>query len=309
MKNLTILRGHGKGGVPEPFQSIVLSRGELWTIVGNTGSGKSRLIKDIEQLSDGDSVTGRHVLLDGAAVPIDCRQRESTRLVAHLGQNMRFVLDTTVEDFLTLHAQCREKAISPAAVLELANDITPEPVFASHNLNQLSGGQARALMIADIALVCDSPVVLIDEIENAGVDKEKAFLHLKNQDKLVLVVTHDPHTALMAHKRIVLHGGAVTAVVERSPQEAELYGELSLAYQQHQTYQSLLRKGAHLLLRLFYSTGTISVFCIREKSNSSIDWLSACQTRTSTCESAISGLDTRNICRNIWPDRMPFSRI
>ena len=85
MKNLTILRGHGKGGVPEPFQSIVLSRGELWTIVGNTGSGKSRLIKDIEQLSDGDSVTGRHVLLDGAAVPIDCRQRESTRLVAHLG--------------------------------------------------------------------------------------------------------------------------------------------------------------------------------------------------------------------------------
>lgn len=247
MKNLTILRGHGKGGVPEPFQSIVLSRGELWTIVGNTGSGKSRLIKDIEQLSDGDSVTGRHVLLDGAAVPIDCRQRESTRLVAHLGQNMRFVLDTTVEDFLTLHAQCREKAISPAAVLELANDITPGPVFASHNLNQLSGGQARALMIADIALVCDSPVVLIDEIENAGVDKEKAFLHLKNQDKLVLVVTHDPHTALMAHKRIVLHGGAVTAVVERSPQEAELYGELSLAYQQHQTYQSLLRKGAHLL--------------------------------------------------------------
>ena len=221
MKNLTILRGHGKDGVPEPFQSIVLSRGELWTIVGNTGSGKSRLIKDIEQLSDGDSVTGR--------------------------QNMRFVLDTTVEDFLTLHAQCREKAISPAAVLELANDITPEPVFASHNLNQLSGGQARALMIADIALVCDSPVVLIDEIENAGVDKEKAFLHLKNQDKLVLVVTHDPHTALMAHKRIVLHGGAVTAVVERSPQEAELYGELSLAYQQHQTYQSLFRKGAHLL--------------------------------------------------------------
>ena len=32
----------------------------------------------------------------------------------------------------------------------------------------------------------------------------------------------------MAHKRIVLHGGAVTAVVERSPQEAELYGEPSL---------------------------------------------------------------------------------
>lgn len=28
-------------------------------------------------------------------------------------------------------------------------------------------------MIADIAFICDSPIVLIDEIENAGIDKEK----------------------------------------------------------------------------------------------------------------------------------------
>lgn len=30
-------------------------------------------------------------------------------------------------------------------------------------------------MIADIALLCDSPIVLIDEIENAGIDKERAL--------------------------------------------------------------------------------------------------------------------------------------
>ena len=38
---------------------------------------------------------------------------------------------------------------------------------------------------------------------------------LQKKDKLVLVVTHDPHTALMARRRIVLAGGAVAAVVER----------------------------------------------------------------------------------------------
>lgn len=52
-------------------------------------------------------------------------------------------------------------------------------------------------MIADIALLCDSPIVLIDEIENAGIDKERALGLLQRHDKLVLVVTHDPHTALM----------------------------------------------------------------------------------------------------------------
>ena len=71
-------------------------------------------------------------------------------------------------------------------------------------------------MIGDISLICDSPIVLIDEIENAGIDKQKALNLLCRQDKLVLVVTHDPHTALMSEQRIVLSGGAITAVVRRT---------------------------------------------------------------------------------------------
>ena len=90
--------------------------------------------------------------------------RISGQLVAHLGQNMRFVLDTTVEDFLRLHARCRSREITPKEILKLVNEITPEPVTLGQSLNQLSGGQSRALMIGDIALVCDSPIVLIDEI-------------------------------------------------------------------------------------------------------------------------------------------------
>ena len=59
MENLTILPGRNRQGQPEDFISIHLARGRLYTIVGNTGSGKSRLIKDVEQLAQGDSVTGR----------------------------------------------------------------------------------------------------------------------------------------------------------------------------------------------------------------------------------------------------------
>ena len=56
MRSVIILAGCGKDGRPEPFDSISLERGGLYTIVGNTGSGKSRFIKDIEQLACGDSM-------------------------------------------------------------------------------------------------------------------------------------------------------------------------------------------------------------------------------------------------------------
>lgn len=246
MHKMTILSGRGKDGAPEQVSSLTLSRGVLYTIVGNTGSGKSRLIKDIEQLADGDSLTGRRILLDGQAVPLSRREEISAGLVAHLGQNMRFVLDTTVEDFLKLHAQCRGKSVDFEQILTLTNRITPEPVSMGENLNHLSGGQSRALMIADVAMICDSPIVLIDEIENAGVDKEQALELLRSQDKLVLVVTHDPHTALMARSRIVMEGGAIMAYVQRTPQEEALYETLSIAYRRQRQHQTLLRKGEHL---------------------------------------------------------------
>ena len=47
MHKLTIYGGNDKYGNPEGIQRLDLFRGELYTIVGNTGSGKSRLIKDI----------------------------------------------------------------------------------------------------------------------------------------------------------------------------------------------------------------------------------------------------------------------
>ncbi len=246
MLTLTILSGKDKSGAAEGFDALILKTGELYTIVGNTGSGKSRLIKDIEQLADGDSVTGRRILCD--ARPVDRRQRQalSSGLMAHLGQNMRFSLDTTVAEFLALHARCRTKCVETEAVLALANGITPEPIASAQHLNLLSGGQTRALMIADIALICDSPVVLVDEIENAGIDKTRALALLLGQDKLVLVVTHDPHTALMADKRIIMQNGAVKAVLARSAEESALFDALSAQYARQRQQQALLREGGRL---------------------------------------------------------------
>ncbi|MCD8568309.1 MAG: hypothetical protein LRY50_08180 [Geovibrio sp.] len=67
-------------------------------------------------------------------------------------------------------------------------------------VTSLSGGQSRALMIADTAFLSKSPVVLVDEIENAGIDRKKALELLVKEEKLVLMATHDPILALMGSK-------------------------------------------------------------------------------------------------------------
>jgi len=59
-------------------------------------------------------------------------------------------------------------------------------------------------MIADVAILSKSPIVLIDEIENAGVDRKKALNLLLKEDKIVLIATHDPILALSSDKRIII---------------------------------------------------------------------------------------------------------
>ena len=60
-------------------------------------------------------------------------------MVAQLSQNMNFLADMTVGDFLSLHAKCRgahSKCVN--AVVELANTLTGEPIKKEHDLTILS---------------------------------------------------------------------------------------------------------------------------------------------------------------------------
>lgn len=246
MDAITVMAGTDKACHPEKFDSIELRMGRMYAIVGNTGSGKSRFVKDVEQLSAGDSPTRRRVLVDGRQLGYQERSEFERSSIAHVGQNTRFVLDVTVEEFVAMHARCRGRVPCIDDVVALANEITPEHVRRESKLNVLSGGQSRALMVADVALVCDSPIVLVDEIENAGIDKVAALSALCRADKLVLAVTHDPHTALMAHERIVMKGGSVACVRARSEREKEAFVSLDGQYRRQRALQQALREGGEV---------------------------------------------------------------
>lgn len=227
--SLTILPGHDKNGEPEGFDRLTVSSSQIISIVGPTGSGKSRLLADIEWAAQGDTPTGRSILINEEKPDNKWRFSSGNKLVAQLSQNMNFVMDLTVQEFLELHAQsrlCDNADTVIARIIEEANHLAGEKFRLDTPVTSLSGGQSRALMIADTAILSTSPIVLIDEIENAGIDRKKALKLLVAEDKIVLMATHDPLLALIADRRIVIRNGGIHKVITTSEQERELLEEL-----------------------------------------------------------------------------------
>lgn len=229
INQITVLGGVNKCGERETVPRLEIHAGEIVTVVGPTGSGKSQLISDIEYWADGDTPSRRQVLINGLTPDAYAAQSSLRRLVAEISQNMNFVIDMSVRDFLLLHAQSRliERAEEIAReVVDCANQLTGEPFKIDDCLTSLSGGQSRALMVADVALLSNAPVVLIDEIENAGINRLDALRMLTGQGKVVLVVTHDPMLALLADKRVVMKNGGMTRLLNASHNEKALLNRL-----------------------------------------------------------------------------------
>ncbi|MGY0711264.1 ATP-binding cassette domain-containing protein [Azospirillum argentinense] len=221
LRSLTILGGRDKTGRPEAAE-VTLRAGDVACIVGPTGSGKSRLLADIECLAQGDTPSGRRILIDGAEPEPGLRFAAHRKPVAQLSQTMTFVVDLTVGEFVAMHARCRgvpDAGSRVAAVIACANDLSGEPFGPDAALAVLSGGQSRALMIADTALLSASPVVLIDEIENAGIDRRRALDLLVREEKIVLISTHDPILALLGQRRLVIRNGGIAEVIATGPDE------------------------------------------------------------------------------------------
>lgn len=229
LRKISILRGKDKDGKPEKIEQIDIQTGEVLSVVGPTGSGKTQLISDIEQYADGESPTHRSILFNDLSADDYAGGQALRYLVAEVSQNMNFVIDMSVEEFLLMHAQVRtikkpQKVIKD--VLAVTNELAGEPVFCTDNLTVLSGGQSRALMVADVALISNAPIVLIDEIENAGINRLNALEFLAGQGKVVLLVSHDPTLILMANRRLVMKNGGMYKIHQTSREEKKVLNSL-----------------------------------------------------------------------------------
>lgn len=246
VQSLTIIAGTNKSGEAESFGEFTIRTGEIIAIVGPTGSGKSRLLGDIEWVAQKDTPTSRQILINNEKPDYKWRFSTSDKLVAQLSQNMNFVMDLTVAEFLDLHAESRmveNKEDIIEKIITCANDLAGETFDLTTPITSLSGGQSRALMISDTAILSKSPIILIDEIENAGIDRKKALSFLLSQDKIVLMATHDPMLALLGDKRIVIKNGGIHKIIKTSEEERAMLSEIEAVDQKVQNLRTSLRQG------------------------------------------------------------------
>ncbi len=227
IERISVLAGRGRRGEGDAVPRLDFRMGDVVSIVGQTGSGKTTLINDIEMFADGDTPSGRRVLIDGEPVPAEFRDDPARNPVALITQHTTFLSDLPVGDFLHAHARIRkatadEMATAVARTLDFANELTGEPIAPASRMTELSGGQTRALLIADATVICHTPIILLDEVENAGIHRGRALELLRRHRKIFIFVTHDPNITLLSDYRIVMKEGRVADVLSTDDTERSL---------------------------------------------------------------------------------------
>jgi 2-aminoethylphosphonate transport system ATP-binding protein len=185
--------------------SLTLKRGELLTVLGRSGCGKTTLLRFIAGFVEAErgrlSIAGR----DLSATPPHRRNLgllfQSYALFPHLSvfENVAFGLRAR---------GIRGNALSSrvAAVLKLV-----QLGDAGHLLPAaLSGGMqqrvalARALVIEPEVLLLDEPLSALDANLRASVRSELKALHERLPDLTIICVTHDQDDALVLSDRTLL---------------------------------------------------------------------------------------------------------
>ncbi len=252
IKELTIMGGRGKSGDREPVTKVKMKMGQIISIVGPTGSGKTELINDIERFANKNTPSMRQVLIDGDVAPDDFIGDPSKNPVALITQHTNFLSDLPVNKFLETHARIRQNLSGQELealvtnTIDFANKLTGESIILESAMTELSGGQTRALLIADAVVIGNSPIILLDEIENAGIHRTKALELLKGYRKIFIFVTHDPRIALLSDFRIAMSSGSMQKVIMREDKEKRVEDELRKMDDLLSDYRMKIRAGEQL---------------------------------------------------------------
>lgn len=222
INKITIIGGIGKDGQKENVERFELKMGDIISIVGPTGCGKTTLINDIELFANNNTPSERRVLINDEPIPEDFSFDPSKHPIALISQHTNFLSDLPVGEFLKIHAMIRGSESCELMIeetLDFANQLTGEAIIRESAMTELSGGQTRSLLIADAVIIGNSPIILLDEIENAGIHRTKALKLLKKHKKIFVFVTHDPRIALLSDFWIIMKKGAMQKIITTNSEE------------------------------------------------------------------------------------------
>jgi len=195
--------------------ALTLEQGEIVTIVGPNGSGKTSLLRAI--IGAAQPATGTITLTPGLKI-------------GYVPQRLSIdqTLPITVERFMRLTDPIGRDACKRA--LEAAG----APDLLGRQMSQLSGGQFQRVLLAR-ALINRPDVLLLDEATQ-GLDQpgSAAFYQqieaVRNETGCaILMISHDLHVVMSASDRVICLNGHVCcegspAVVASAPEYRALFG-------------------------------------------------------------------------------------
>ncbi len=196
--------------------SFIVPQGQFLTITGKSGSGKSTLLYQLGLL---DIPTSGEALIDGKdLVKATESERTHTRLndLGYIFQDYAILpslsalentmLPLLMQGYSVNQATKKAKmALDKVGLLDRMNNLP----------SQLSGGQQQRVSIAR-AISHDPKVIFADE-PTANLDSEtseqviKTFIDLNQEGQTIIMVTHEPEYAKLAHRTITMADGLITS--------------------------------------------------------------------------------------------------
>ena len=167
--------------------NLKFESGKSYALIGGSGSGKSTLLNIIGRLEKIDS---GNVLVDEQDIWKIKERTFFKNTVGYVFQNYSLIENKTVYDNLKLITKDKKIITDVLEKVGLSSDYLHQKIY------ELSGGQAQRVAIARM-LMKPRKIILADEPTGAldgeiGKEIIRLLLNEKDEDKYVIIATHDP---------------------------------------------------------------------------------------------------------------------
>jgi iron complex transport system ATP-binding protein len=212
-ENLQI--GYGDKTIVENL-NLKINKGEITTIIGANGCGKSTILKTLARVHSAKSGI---VYLDGKMIH-KVPTKEIAKKMAVLPQSPEAPSGLTVYELISFGRSPHQSGFGRLSdndrkVIDWALEVTGLTSFAAHPVDALSGGQRQRAWIA-MAIAQETDLLLLDEPTTyLDMAHQLEILQLleklnKEQNRTIVMVIHDlNHASRFSHQMVALRRGTI----------------------------------------------------------------------------------------------------